>query len=831
MAETILFPRYAFNGGGLDTSTPSPYLSMTSLASAKNVLYSKSIMSPNVLSRNGTKAFAYDTGALGPCSYTHTSLADGSSTTERLSVGATISRIVDASLTIAYTGTANSVYVNFYVLNSSWHFQIIEDGEVALSYDVGTGEELSPTTLRDLADHIDSLADYSTTLAAAYDDLNATILPVCNMVLIEGGSLALTFQATEEIPTPVGSPDPFSVTMSNRGRSSFSRVDFVNVRNVVIFSSAYDFPVQYDSKRVFRVGMPSQQITATATGSGSFSGAYDYKLVTETVDGKGNIITGTESLASATASSHASINVSWPNVDLNTGFNTDMASVNGSQTAVTTIAVSAGHNLQEGDVVYLLDRASSTRIATQRIVSEVTATTVKISGAAVDVSNGDTISLMCYRLYRTKGQALYYELAVLPGNYVPGTTTFTDNIADGSLGGVYIEQAVSHDLPPKAAYLTNLNGIILYSGILDEPNTVCFSDQEGPWYVPREAGNSFDVYSPQGGKITGMFAFDQYVIIGFSGCLFQLVGSLVDRAYVLEPLTYQYGLLSHFTFAEIGGEDGVAKQILFLSEGGVCALSSGAPPVVLSTPITPSIFYSRDGYNLFRSVGVNWRRERVYLLYLPVEDSSGGLFFGESTSAVYVYDYRRNVWLGPWTQINMSGGACQYQDDLFWSAKVYNSSGDVEDRLYEFLIRDDVYSQADGTEAIPFELVPGWMGSAEEDRLVNKRFNRLELTAVDPVVSTDCSLLLKFERDGKEGVYTGESVVNLTTAGGELGFGINPFGAGRFGDPTGNTRKIKIKGNKAHTFRVSFFNSQIYQRVVISSVFIEVHLLTQDLYR
>src|SRR4051812_29416776 len=89
----------------------------------------------------------------------------------------------------------------------------------------------------------------------------------------------------------------------------------------------------------------------------------------------------------------------WPNDNDQDGFASDangimslgFGTVNGAQASVHTITLSAGHSFHVGQYAHFLDSVSATTV--DRYIQATTATSIVISGAAVTVTNGESISV------------------------------------------------------------------------------------------------------------------------------------------------------------------------------------------------------------------------------------------------------------------------------------------------------------------------------------------------------------------------------------------------------------------------------------------------------
>lgn len=823
MTGEIIPTSLDFSRASVNLSGREHALEAGHLRAAKNAMFGRDLLSSSLQARPGVVSQAYDVAHLGIASYTHSDIETGAETTDILVVGSEVYLRTRQTLTITYSGSANTVLSYLYPKEGDnfWTFEIFEDGNSIVEINCGGFADGSLSSISDLAASIDSIAggDYST-LVSGGGSTGSLSLGVISAHAFTSGSLVLEFYSYEEIPRPEDSIAPFSATSSYRNEDAFQMVDSVNVRNILILSSAYNYPVQYDSRRIFRVGMPKGNILSLAqSGIGAFTGSYQYRVIYSTQDAKLNNIVGAESDINSVDTTNAVGNLlSVPTIQGSEGFNTDQAKVNGNQTGVLTINIDAGSGIVEGDIVYFLDRSVSSDVATSRVVTSVASTTITIAGAPVDVDDNDVLSLTLVTIVRSKDAGtLFYTAATFPNDTTVASVSVLDDTLDDDLGPLWIDHATTHGLPPKAAYLTNSNGIIVYAGILEEPNTVRTSDVEGPWYVPLETSNSFDVYSPDGGSIRGVYAFDQYLIIGLSTSVFILTGNLAERSYTVQPLSFQYGLASHFTFEQIGGSDNTAQFVVFLSSQGLCAINFSSPPVVISEPIN-SIFVD-SSLNLRKSQAIYWPRQQLLLLYLPVEAVDSGDVYHSSDSRIFAYDYRRRAWLGPWTNINMGAGTARVDNDIYWVSKEVLADTNVGGIVSTFSPRKDSLAQADNEASIPFFIQTWWVGAGSQiESKTLKNFTHIEVVSESEDEKINCTLVLSFEKNWIPNNFSSEIAISLLTAGDAVGFGYDSFGETLFGSPVGKSVVAKIQNGKCYVIRPCVSHNKRHERPILSEL-------------
>lgn len=806
---------------GLDLVSPEESLEHVRARKLQNVDLVDSPYSQSITARRGFKHVCSQAGfSIGK--YVYGDTATGEVKEEYISIGANGYKLSTGTFVITYSGSASSVTATHIVVDGNWTFILKEGSSVVLTYVCGKGfDEATVYTLADLKTAIDSLTDYSVTITGDSTQPCAFLPPVI-VESLSSGTLSIEFTYPTALAKPGGVTSTFSGFNTNRNSPAFEPATFANIQNIFLIANGYDELQKYDGLKVYRAGLPEGSIVSATpvTGASTLSDTYEYLLHYQQTDYRGNVTTGAQDIISDISPSSQDVDIVINNIQDSTGFNTDMAVVNGAQSSVTTITVDSGHGLRVGDKVYVLDTSTSTRIAELRAVTATTATTITIDGAAVDVTDNSIISVLAACLYRNKGASsgTFYALAVLPCDSSASTQTFRDAVADANLGASYILQARDHDLPPKGRYLQIQNDRVIISGIFAEPNTVYYSDNDGPEYFPIES-NSFDVYAPNGGIITGIFAYNEYLVVGLSSAMYLVTGALGEEQFVRDFLSLTIGCVSHHTFAEIGGTSNFPKSIIFLSQRGLHRVELGTTPVEISEPIL-SLFQSDtapENYKYKRAFGVLDARRFKYYLYLPVQANSGTEDYHTDSSEVYVFDYLRTAWLGPWTMLNFGGGALFDDDTLYFiERRVDSVTSNARYNLQKFSFRNDNYSQVDHVSAVDWEWVPGWVVIGDSEN--SHRFTHIKLYSSDPSREVDFSVVSEVETNFVPDLRVGSDMKLSFNSGGGIGFGEGAFGEGAFGDPNTPSIKAKIPITKARCFRVRFSHSTIYERPIISSV-------------
>lgn len=818
----------AFLGGkGLDLVRAEESLTHDYCRELRNADYVDSAETNTMLSRRGSKHCVSQSAGLGLGRYYYGDTDTGETKQEVITVGASAYRVDTGSFAITYSGSEPGVTVSHSVSDGSYVFTIIE-GSVGtvLTYDCGIGfDEASVKTLANLKTVIDALPNFSVVITGDSSQPAAFLPPLFN-----SDELTIPFSYPTQLRQPSNATNPFAALNTNRNDVEFEPASFANLNNVLYVASGFDELQKYDGNKIYRAGLPQGVIDSATpvTGAATLTGTYNYLIHYRYTDAQGNVLEGAEGLELSVSPSSQDVDITFQTIADTTGFDTDMATVNGLQAGVTTITVGSGHSLEAGDTVYLLDTSTSSSVAVRRLVTATTSTTVTIDGAAVDVANGSFISCVSACLYRTKGQALYYELAVLPIDTSSSTMTYRDAISDANLGAEYAEQPYQHFLPPKGKYLTTQTSRLVISGVFSNPNSVYWSlSAFGKEGFPTE---NEETVQGTGGRIRGIYAFNQNIFVGRDRAIHLITGSLSDFQYVEDYLSTNLGLLSHHTIQEISGTEAYPDAILFLSQRGVYGLDRGNNLIEVSKLIRPLFQseYQNQSFLYKRAISALDAKRFKYYLYLPVQVNSGTEDYHTSDSVVYVFDYLRGAWLGPWTGLNFGGGASFEDDELYFvERRVDSNTSNARYDLQEFTFRSDNYNQADHVSSIPFVCKPGWIWVSSIETL--HQFQHMKLFSSDPNRETDFTINVQVERNFIPDVKHG-SVLQLSfNAGSGSGFGYGSFGAGAFGDPTSPTAKAKLPRMKCNSMRLVFTHDTLYELVILSKILIEYSSISQEI--
>lgn len=823
MAGSNSLIKQFFNDKGLDLRSSDLVRSSEYASDILNTDYRKT---GALNKRKGYHAKEESIGGLGMCKYSNVNLTTGDITEEIFTIDDNLHKLTTQNITITYTGSLPS-RVSMFVepTTSTFKFSVIQENNEILNYDLGVGiNEASNITLANLKTQIDALTDFTMTISGDTSKPAAFIDITRDLPVTASGTI-INYYEYSKVNAPLSSP--FAGALANKNNDDFEIASYVNLNNILYIGNGYDFLQKYDGQNMYRAGMPAGvKLTTADNGAGNITNSSTtYIMNYLQFDNKGNLVEGNASEPSTALNlTSRQVDVTVTNIENTTGFNTNCAIVDGVQSGVTTINVDDGsagpHTLKVGDTAYFYDGVTSSYVT--REVTAITANTITIAGANVDVLDNAVISNnLRIAIYRNQSAgSLHFLVEEIPNNSFVTTQSYIDNALDSALGAEYIAPVKSHGLPPKGKYLTTFRNLLISCGDIANVNNVSFSDVDGPEYFP-ENDNQFLV-DTRGDKITGaaannnaLFIFKEDSVNALTGDINKIGGFQVD-----EVVGGDVGCLSHHSIKEVRG------KLVFISENGVYALTLGDnEPEELSYRINP-IFndFNDSNFNFNKAIALNWVKNNKYMLFLPSElDNSGDLYNNPAKSRVLVYDYSRKGWL-KWDNLDMSGGMVILNDELYFTERRLGTvSNNVESYTYRIQDTGDSFDYADHNQGISFVHKTNWESMGEPD--VFKKYLRLKVHSLDATIND-------FETDTF--VLDVETQINYNNSESSLfslDFGANTAGWSDFQwgiDNWGSVREIelksKLKATKSRAMRIIFSNNNIHENILISGWTIEANL-------
>lgn len=261
-----------------------------------------------------------------------------------------------------------------------------------------------------------------------------------------------------------------------------------------------------------------------------------------------------------------------------------------ASSAIQTMNATEGVRAFEiGDRVWTYDGYSGTYVY-RTIVSINYATNQITFDTAFNSVLNDRCSIIRVNIYRTTaGGNLYYLVARVPYRFVgaAGDFTYDDNAADTALGEQLLEPPIGYerDLPPRASIATQHQGLMVYSGIWEQPNTFAWNDPDGGLENAPLASNYSDVPSSVTGSIRaiGSDTEDRLAIFkerGYYDVSGDLASGLISLRTVREG---DYGVSSQSCLVKAN------QQLIGVGPQGFISVSNGSLSNKIGFLIAPKI--------------------------------------------------------------------------------------------------------------------------------------------------------------------------------------------------------------------------------------------------
>lgn len=796
---------------GLDLKSSDINRSDDYSSTMRNAQYQKD---GDIEKRKGYKANAESKGGFGLFNYDRISPTDGSVNPELLSVNTDLHKRVTSTLNVTYTGSDPTCLLSvfFDITTDEYKCQILEGTSLVLDVGIDKGfDEASPATLESLRVLIDALADFTATITGV-TTIPAAFLDVIRTHDLTVSALALDAGGWEKVNSTV--TDPFLGSETNKADGDYENVSSVQLANIMYLSNGYNEVQKYDGQTVYRAGLPEPAIPTTAlVGGGALTGTYRHAIRYVQKDAVLNLVEGAISDDSTPDLTPAaqSIDVTLTNIIAGSGFNTNCGIVAGAQVTVNTITVDDGsggsHTLKSGDTAYFFDSISAGYV--ERAITSVAATTITIAGAAVTVSDNSVISNnLRIQVYRNQNGGLFkYLSAEIPNDSFNATQVYNDNVTDANLGIQFIEPLVDRGLPPKGRYLASFNSQLVVGGQIGSEDQINWSDVVNPEYFP--IGNNLRLDTDGREKVTGIGQTNEAFAVFKETSIDILGGEIETNNIRREVLTKDVGCVAHASIQEVQG------RLFFLSDRGVFSIVSGQLPTEESFRIEPEFkqegIATSDRFISKRAVGVNHREDQKYILYLPVESTSGGDVESTSASRIFAFDYFRSAWL-EWNAMNMAGGAVIHNNSLYFTERRLSGfTSNVDHILYKQMSTDDAFDYMDHDTPIDFSYGSNWIHLGEPS--VFKHLIRLKVHALTSTKNNSFDLTVKGEKDFIDDFTIFNFPLDLT--GSALGYGISAYGVAPYGDISKQSAKHKIN-KKFQSIRLKFENNVGQENVNIT---------------
>jgi len=704
--------------------------------------------------RKGYQIATRTEGGLGTTTFANVNTTTGVVTEETLTVDDDLHKLTTETLTITYTG-ANTARYDMYVDDSGtsnvFRFDIYDIDTRLLNLDLGTGQEASFVTITTLNTAINALTDFSSVISGNGSE-PAAFLTKNRDIDVPSTGVAIDFNVWTTVSTPTNYTTPFSAHEAARDDDDFENATFASVNEVMYISNGYDDLFKYDGTRVYRAGLPTGSLDSVSVGiAGVLNSTYYYRVTYEYTDAKENYIEGIISDAISVVLASEKADIVVDNIQDSTGFDTDSTDLN-------------------------------------------------------------------INIYRTKAGSTetgtYFLVTQLTNDGTSATQSYTDNIADNSLGAEFITPIVQPGLPPKGRYIDVWRSQLIITGTRTQASTVHFSDIQAT--EGYSVDNSFLIDTRAGGKIMGQKPLDNALYIFKEKSISVITGDLGTSSFTIDTFSEEgIGCVANQTIKEIDG------KVWFLSEHGVYSVTPQGT-VEESATIKPK-FAPGNAFDFSKAVAFNWVDEQKYVLLMPVisTNSSSVNYFNMGSSEILVYDKFRKGWF-EWDNLNIGGNMAETGDTIFFTGRELDIATDaVKNYTYRMLDNNDTYDYADHENSISFSYTSNWESLGEPS--VYKKFLRVKVHSLDASLNNfetdDFILTVKSEHN-----YVSSTVANfsLDFSGGAEGWGNSAWGDFPWGESRLSGLKNKLPSRKSRSMRLLFENSNLHENVLISGFELEV---------
>lgn len=749
-----------------------------------------------------------------------------------LSVGRSLRRKYETNLNVAYSGLAVSSFLSLYfdVAANEYKCKIVEGTTEVLNYSLGQGIDAgSPVTITTLAAQINALAGFAATITGDGS------VPAAYLKIVRDYDVALNqWDGKAAYWSVVNSPitNPFNGSYTRRNNTDFENVSSVNLSNLIYFSNGFDEVLKYDGQNLYRAGVPLPASLASALAAGGVTGSnYFHKAQYVQVDAVENIVEGNILAVTAGLSpAGQSMDVTVANIQASTGFNTNAAMVVGAQVGVTTINVDNGaggaHTLKIGDTAYFLDAISGGYV--ERPITAIGANTITISGAAVTVADNAPISNnLRIKIMRNKTSAItptvFYTVVELPNNPFTATQVYNDNIADASLGALVEPPVSDRSPPPKGKYLMSFQNLLFIGNLATNKRGLAWSDIDGPEYFPSDT-NQDTIEAGYGDEISGIGNEGSFASIFSNTSTFVGSGTFGDGNYRIDLKAANIGCGSHSSITRVEG------FLTWVSDRGMYKMTGGQIPTPIGeaydasgkptgdcriSPIFDQLGYEFNPalqplfYRIKRCVSINWLKEGKLLFFLPCESLSGSDRYANSNSRVFAYDYNRDAWL-EWDNLDMTGGACLYQDEFYFKSRRLSSGGTIKSDLFRMHNLNDAYDYQDNLVPIDWQYAPQWEHLGEPGVL--KTFLEILVYCLEQIQNNSFALTVEQEMNFISNAPMASFNLALTGS----GYGQSAYGTDPYGDSAPPKFKHELARLRSTATRVIFKNEVAHENCVVS---------------
>lgn len=620
--------------------------------------------------------------------------------------------------------------VRVYSTSGQVNWDIVDSSEtVVTANDVGTGIEASPVTVATVASTINGLSGWTASVTAGTSTIPAAFADREDDLWKANTPKNINFGEWTAVNTTLD--DPMPATESKIDEDDYENADACSMNGVLYINNGFDPAHKYDGQTFYYAGLPKPATPTVALSSGTtatsgFSGSYTYKVTYVQVDAIGNIIEGDDSDSSAAvdnSSGGEQVDVTITNLDSDSGYNTNCAIAQGTQTSTNTATSwerltvddgsSGAHTMKVGDTAYFYDKNASA-YTTYPVVAVATNTITLESGSTISVDDNIVISNnLRVGVWRTAAAGTTYNLIEeIPNDSFNSTQVYTDNTADASLGADLLQPDKSPGLPPECRYCTVWRNQLILAGDPSFPTRIYYSEaasgstnHDNPENFPST--NFIEIGQGGGGRITGLGVIGRNLVIFMADRLFIAEGNLALDQIRVDLISDNVGCVAHHTIQALD------NKLIFLSRKGVYAAETtpfGMDVKRVSEPLDP--IFAAAANNDFadherRATATVWPDEKKYILFMPSESTNLSKY-ADSDSRIYVWDDDRRQWY-IWDTINAAGGIVTWNDgNSGWLPWWHSREDGPKNRLYRMSLVNTEIDYADHTDAVNMSYRPQW---------------------------------------------------------------------------------------------------------------------------
>ena len=570
--------------------------------------------------RQGFYNYVSGHGGNGAVTYRAQDVGFGTQTEERLIADEVLKKvntqqvqIVIDPMWVGPTPTSWTVSLELDPETQTFKFKIEEDGDLFFSYDLGTGLEITPFTIKDLQTELALTDYYRLTTSSNMEYLTggggadvpaAFIEPAYNVGAV-ADSVTLTYKNLTVIDS-FDSFEPFALHWANRTDPDWEINSIVQIHNCVYFTNKDDGLIKYDGAKVYRAGVPG--ITNFTSASAGFTGLtpWRYLVVVEHEDNQGNII-------QSRPSNILSVDpAGGPYTDLSFDLDTNDIPILNQGYPLADLEFKLFRTVAGGTEFYLVDTKTYADASVENVIT-------------FDSENETDDNLI--------NAAERYTIPLLLPN-----------------------------IPPKCQYMDTWRNQIVLTGEPTSQHTVYIADVSFIEGFPL--GNQLETGSRRGGPNTGIKSRDNTLFVFKATAINAITGDITAGATNVQVDTISdsgIGALSHNSIVE------AMNKTYFISQTGVYSVSSqGITPE--SDDLLP--IFSRYTFKENRITSFHWVNEDKVLFLLPEYNNAGVM--QPALSRVLVKDLQMDSWY-VWNNLDFSCGIDEDKQQIWFVGQNYVS--------------------------------------------------------------------------------------------------------------------------------------------------------------